>query len=53
METLFIGFIDYKKAFNRHDIVDDLMNKEAGSKFTKAVTNMYQKTYHVPKISPS
>ena len=45
-ETLFIGFIDYEKAFdfvNRYDIVDDLMNEKAGSTFTKAVANMYEK----------
>ena len=55
-ETLFIGFIDYEKAFdfvNRYDIVDDLMNEKAGSTFTKAVANMYEKTYYVPKISPT
>ena len=53
-ETLFIGFIDYEKAFdfvNRYDIVDDLMKEKAGSTFTKAVANMYEKTYYVPKIS--
>ena len=55
-ETLFIGFIDYEKAFdfvNRYDIVDDLMNEKAGSTFTKAVANMYERTYYVPKVSPT
>ena len=53
-ETIFIGFIDYEKAFdfvNRYDIVKDLMNEKAGSTFTKAVASMYERTYYVPKIS--
>ena len=53
-QSIFIGFIDYEKAFdyvNRCDIVKDLMDEKAGSTFTKAVAEMYQKTYYVPKIS--
>ena len=53
-ETIFIGFIDYEKAFdfvNRCDIVKDLMNDKAGSTFTKAIASMYEKTHYVPKIS--
>ena len=53
-ESIFIGFIDYEKAFdfvNRCDIVKDLMSENAGSRFVKAVANMYRNTYYVPKIS--
>ena len=53
-ETIFIGFIDYEKAFdfvNRYDLVKDMMEEKAGSIFTKAIANMYEKTYYVPKIS--
>ena len=52
--TVYTGLIDYEKAFdfvNRYDIVNDLMNEKAGSNFTKAIANMYDKTYYVPKIS--
>ena len=53
-ETIFIGYIDYEKAFdftNRADIVKDLMVEKAGSIFTKAVSKMYQETSYVPKIT--
>ena len=53
-ESLFIGFIDYEKAFdftNRCEIINDLMKKQAGSSFTKAISKMYHCTYYVPKIS--
>ena len=53
-ESLFIGFIDYEKAFdftNRCEIIKDLMKKQAGSSFTKAISEMYHCTYYVPKIS--
>ena len=53
-ETIFIGFIDYEKAFdfvNRCDVVRDLMSENAGSKFVRAVASMYMNTYYVPKVS--
>ena len=53
-ETIFIGFIDYEKAFdfvNRSDVVRDLMADGAGDKFTRAVANMYKNTYYVPKVT--
>ena len=53
-ETIFIGFIDYEKAFdfvNRYDLVKDMMEQQAGSIFTKAIANMYEKNYYVPKVS--
>ena len=53
-ETIFIGFIDYEKAFdfvNRYDIVRDLMAEKAGCKFVQAVANMYMNTYYVPKVT--
>ena len=53
-ETIFIGFIDYEKAFdfvNRCDVVRDLMAENAGCKFVRAVANMYQNTYYVPKVT--
>ena len=53
-ETIFIGFIDYEKAFdfvNRYDLVKDLMAEKAGSVFTKAIASMYEKTFYVPRIS--
>ena len=53
-ETIFIGFIDYEKAFdfvNRCDIVKDLIAEKAGCRFVRAVANMYMNTYYVPKVS--
>ena len=53
-ESIFIGFIDYEKAFdyiNRAKIIKDLIRKNAGATFTKAIANMYQSTYYVPKIT--
>ena len=53
-KDIFIGFIDYEKAFdytNRPDIVKDLMVKKAGSIFTKAIVNMYHITLYVPKVT--
>ena len=47
-ESIFIGFIDYEKAFDytsRFQIVKDLMIKNAGSAFTRAISNMYHSTY--------
>ena len=52
-KDVFIGFIDYEKAFdftNRFDIVKDLMTEKAGSMFTKAISHMYYNTFYVPKI---
>ena len=51
-ETIFI--VDYEKAFdftNRAEIVKDLMQCNAGATFTKSVSNMYQSTYYVPKVT--
>ena len=53
-ESIFIGFIDYEKAFDytsRFQIDKDLMIKNAGSAFTRAISNMYHSTYYVPKIT--
>ena len=53
-ETIFIGFIDYEKAFdfvNRCDVVRDLIAEGAGCKFVRAVANMYKNTYYVPKVT--
>ena len=51
-KDLFIGFLDYEKAYdyaNRAGIVSDLMEKGCGSKFTKAVANMFTTTTYHPK----
>ena len=53
-KDIFIGFIEYEKAFdytNRHDIINDLMAKKAGSIFTKAIANMYHSSLYVPKVT--
>ena len=53
-EELFVGFIDYEKAFdftNRAEIVKDLMLKKVGSVFTRAIARMYRNTYYIPKVS--
>ena len=52
-KSIFIGFMDYEKAFdftNRADSVNDLMKSGAGAKFTKTVANMYDETIYTPKI---
>ena len=51
-KDLFIGFLDYEKAFdfaNRAGIIRDLMNKQCGSKFTKAIAKMLTTTTYYPK----
>ena len=53
-ETISIGFVDNEKAFdftNRAEIVKDLMQCNVGATFTKSVSNMYQSTYYVPKVT--
>ena len=53
-ESIFIGFIDYEKAFdyvNRFQIVKRLISRNAGAVFTRSVANMYRSTNYVPKIS--
>ena len=53
-ESIFIGFIDYEKAFdfvNRCDLVRDMMSEKFGSIFTKAIASMYEMSYYVSKIS--
>ncbi len=53
-KTIFIGFMDYEKAFdftNRADIVAELMEKDAGAKFTRSIANMYDETFYTPKIN--
>ena len=46
-KNLYIGFIDYEKAFdyiNRANIIENLMRKGAGARFVKAVASMYEVT---------
>ena len=53
-KDIFIGFIDYEKAFdytNRPDIIKYLMAKKDGSIFTKAIANMYHRTLYLPKVT--
>ena len=53
-ETVFIGFVDYEKAFdftNRAEIVRDLVENKAGATFTNAISQMYSRNYYVPKFS--
>ena len=53
-KSLFIGIIDYEKAFdyiNRADLINNLMEKGAGKRFIQTVTNMYDRTMYKPKIS--
>ena len=52
-KTLYIGFMDYEKAFdfvNRAHILNHLREKGAGAKFVKAIASMYGETYYVPKV---
>ena len=51
-KDLYIGFLDYEKAYdfaNRAGIISDLMKKECGSKFTKAIAKMLTTTTYYPK----
>ena len=51
-KDLFVGFLDYEKAFdyaNRAGIVSDLMEKGCGSKFTKAIGKMFTTSTYYPK----
>ena len=53
-KSLFVGFMDYEKAFdftNRADIVNDLMKNGAGAKFINTVANMYDETIYTPKTN--
>ena len=53
-EQLFIGFMDYEKAFdflNRNMLIEKLQKKHAGSKFIGAIQRMYVYTSYRPKIS--
>ena len=55
-KDLFIGFLDYEKAFdfaNRAGLVSDLMKNECGSKFTKAIAKMLTTTTYYPKSNKS
>jgi hypothetical protein len=52
-KCLYLGFLDYEKAFdfvNRFNVVTKLMNKGAGARFTRAIADMYDETFYVPKI---
>ena len=53
-EQLFIGYMDYEKAFdfvNRRLLIEKLQKRGAGSKFTSAIHRMYTNTSYTPKIS--
>ena len=55
-EQLFIGFMDYEKAFdflNRKLLIEKLKKRQAGSKFIGAIQRMYVYTSYKPKISES
>ena len=52
-EYLYVGFLDYEKAFdfvNRANIIKHLREKGAGSRYVKAIANMYEETSYIPKI---
>ena len=52
-KTLYVGFLDYEKAFdfiNRAKIIEHLIEKGAGARFTRAVASMYEKTSYIPKL---
>ena len=53
---LFVALFDYEKAFdyvNRPTLIQDLVKHGIGSRFTKAICNMYTTTKYIPKISQS
>ena len=53
-KSLFVGFMDYEKAFdftNRADIVNDLMKNGAGAKCINTVATMYDGIIYTPKIN--
>ena len=55
-KQLFIGYMDYEKAFdflNRKLLVEKLQSRNAGSRFTSAISRMYTHTSYRPKISES
>ena len=52
-ETVFIGFVDYEKAFdftNRAEIVRDIVENNTGATFTKAVSQMYSRNYNAHRL---
>ena len=55
-EQLFIGFMDYEKAFdflNRRLLIENLQKRNAGTRFINAIYGMYTNTSYRPKISES
>lgn len=51
--SIFIGFIDYEKAFDfvsRGQIALDLIDNSAGKNFVNAIANMYDRNFYVPKV---
>ena len=51
-KDLFVGFLDYEKAFDYADragVVSDLMSKGCGAKFTKASAKMFTTLTYYPK----
>ena len=51
-KDLFVGFLDYEKAYdytNRAGILSDLMEKGCGSKFTRAIGDMFMTSTYYPK----
>ena len=54
--TLFLGLMDYEKAFdfiNRADLVYQLMLKVAGKRFVRTVTSLYNITTYKQNIDPN
>ena len=52
--TIYIGFMDYEKAFdftNRADIIQHLISNNAGTRFINAISKMYEDTVYIPKIN--
>jgi hypothetical protein len=52
-KTLYIGFLDYEKAFDfisRGHLITHLQEKGAGAKFVRAIASMYTTTLYVPKM---
>ena len=52
-KTLYIGFLDYEKAFDfisRSHLITHLQEKGAGAKFVRAIAIMYTSTLYVPKM---
>ena len=54
LKDLFLALFDYEKAFdfiNRPMLIDNLMKRRIGTKYLKAIANMYSTTSYIPKLS--